>query len=204
MIDAKYFTGASFREFDKSQVPLPQESSKIVWPQCEFVDLEIGCGNGFHPIQYAKNNPERTLIAIERTQERFSKFKKRVDTNKVGSNLIPVRANAINWCTHYLKEKCLDKIFILYPNPSPRNRSDRWACMPFMGHLLKALKDNGELIMASNESAYIEEAKLQFQEIWKSSSVYIDEVKPDQNYRTQFEKKFIENSQKCFNLVVRK
>ncbi len=42
------------------------------------LDIEIGCGVGMHPLLYASAHPERFLIAIEKTREKFGKFAKKI------------------------------------------------------------------------------------------------------------------------------
>ena len=38
------------------------------------LDLELGCGNGRHSLQYCRSHPDRNLVAIERTRLKFDKF----------------------------------------------------------------------------------------------------------------------------------
>ena len=110
------------------------------------VDLEIGCGVGFHPIRYALAHPERRLVAIEHTHEKFMKFARRVENHRAGgeslTNLFPLHANAIGWVSRLEDRECFERIFLLYPNPHPKAKqaNRRWFRMPFMARLLETLK----------------------------------------------------------------
>ena len=135
------------------------------------LDLEIGCGVGYHPIQYAKKNPSRSLIAIEKTREKFLKFQRRFENSESPSNLLPVQAHAVTWIVQNIRERSLENIFLLYPNPYPKTSQQnlRWHRAPFMGFLLTRLKLGGKLRLATNEEFYRDEAKQFYIEAWDLS-----------------------------------
>jgi len=192
------------RAFDKRAVPqlapLTEYELLFVEDASTPIDLEIGCGVGWHPIAYAQNNPDRKLIAIEHTAEKFKKFEGRFQKHQL-KNLLPVHANAISWVTTHLKEESLDRVLLLYPNPNPKDRSKRWICMPFMKQLLSCLKNEGELVMASNEGFYIEEVLDYAQNFWKLKLMKHEAVKIP---RTHFEKKYLQRGETCTELVFKK
>ena len=97
------------RSFNKESLPTPRGFENFTLPS-GALDLEIGAGVGYFAIQHAKNNPERKLISIEHTKEKFSKFESRIAGNKELSNLIPVHANAISWASHYLPPESVDLV----------------------------------------------------------------------------------------------
>jgi tRNA G46 methylase TrmB len=133
------------RTFRADQVRLPRNFVEPSFAPGVPLDLEIGCGVGWHPIQYVQKNPARHLIAIEHTRNRFASFERRARSHAEIKNLTPVHADAIEWVTHALAPESVDRIFLLYPNPYPK-RSDlnkRWHAMPFMGRLLGVLKMGG-------------------------------------------------------------
>lgn len=183
----------TIRAFASTRVPRPRnvDSSRI--PFHLPLDLEIGCGVGWHPITYALTHPDRFLIAIEHTQEKFSKFKRRIEAHKNPNNLLPIHANAISWVTHVLRQECLDRVFILYPNPT-----DFWYKRPFFGHLLDCIRPGGSLTLATNLESYAREAKKILQENWKLTLT--EESHPIQP-RTHFEKKYLARGQTCWNQV---
>tara|TARA_R110002049_G_scaffold175854_1_gene343120 strand:- start:222 stop:788 length:567 start_codon:yes stop_codon:yes gene_type:complete len=186
------------REFKSQLIPPPRSS--ILAPTHQF-DLEIGCGAGLHPILYSKQNPERHLIAIERTFEKFQKFENRWAKHDKPANLIPIHDDAISWVTHRVMDKQLLKVFILYPNPEPKNKNQRWGHMPFLTHLHSKLADHAELILASNIESYIDECLENFP---KNGFKLKSNQAPDLPGRTHFERKYLKNNQQCWNLVFTK
>jgi len=174
------------------------------------VDVEIGCGVGWHSICYAKNYPDRKLIAIEHGASRFERFERRYVRSGSPKNLVPVHANAISWIYENLPENSIENIFFLYPNPYPKQsqRNKRWHAMPFMGKLLKKLKPSGHLHLATNSSEYAREAKKYYLIHWGlsllSKSTINKQREPDFSPRTHFEKKFFERGENCFDLVFQK
>ena len=90
------------------------------------LDLEIGCGVGWHPIHYARQNPDRFLVAIEHTRTRFESFERRTVRHPELKNLMAIHADAIEWVTHVLMPESVERIFLLYPNPAnPKNSYSR-------------------------------------------------------------------------------
>lgn len=174
------------------------------------LDLEIGCGVGLHPLRYVLQNPERRLIAIEHTQEKFAKFARRFANHGSPANLLAVHANAITWVHHRIPAESLAKIFILYPNPNPQNKAKRWIQMPFMGRLLDSLRVGGELCLATNISWYAEELRELAPRLWQLEPVCETQLSAADVTggahlpRTHFEKKYLERGEICFDLVWRK
>ena len=131
------------REFRADRIPAPKSAEDLAAAarvQAQItakggIDLEIGCGVGWHPIRYAVENPERAIVAIERTTEKFEKFRTRLARKPELTNLIAVHGDAVAWITHHIPDAACDRIFLFYPNPNPKNPQARWVRMPFFGHL---------------------------------------------------------------------
>ena len=193
------------RPFRPDRVPAPVNGVDFRYPQ-QPLDIEIGCGVGLHPIQYAQAYPERYLVAIEQTREKFAKFQRRFAHHDL-SNLLPVHANAIAWVTHALREQSVERFFFLYPNPNPKasDLNKRWHAMPFMSQVIACLKPNGQIHMATNVEAYALEARAYFEQIWKLATVRFARIRAgDITPRTHFETKYLARGQTCFDMVFRK
>jgi len=168
------------------------------------LDLEIGAGVGWHAIHYAAANPGRTLIALERTSAKFRAFETRVKAHPELRNLRAIQADAISWVTHSLPPASLDRVFILYPNPEPGRRNQRWPCMPFMERLLQTLKPGGALTLATNIEAYAREAETVMTGHWglmleTKRELTAGSIEP----RTHFEKKYLARGEVCYDLIFR-
>lgn len=193
------------RIFKPEHVPKPQgvaDFSMSQVPQGLALDIEIGCGVGLHPIRYVQQNPDRYLVAIEQTRIKFEKFAGRLSHHEKMDRLWPVHADAIEWITHFLVPSSVDRFFILYPNPKPKNESQRWYAMPFMERLRDTLKPGGEIILATNEEYYVRGARRYMKDVWKFLIVKDSPV--DFRPRTHFEKKYLARGEVCWDLVFKK
>lgn len=197
------------RAFDASSVEKPHGFGQFVWPD-EFkrrlpLDLEIGCGVGWHPIQYAKANPDRLLVAIEHTRAKFESFERRAQNHPQLTNLLPVHADAVRWVTHALKPHSIDRIFLMYPNPEPKAPNKRWLRMPFFAKLLEVLKPDGTITLATNIEAYMSEAIDYASEVWNLRVVerrtFTKDSMPPGGPRTHFEKKYLARGEACFDVT---
>ena len=202
------FDRKKMRLFARHSVPKPdRDAFRLDFPSgSRPVDIEIGCGTGLHSIQYARMNPERILIAIEHTHERFGKFARMAEKARL-PNLIPVHANAISWVAHMVPNHSVERVFLLYPNPNPkdRQRNKRWHAMPFMQCLLECLVPGGELTLATNELFYAQEAFEYFLDCWHlTPRSYLEMCGARDSIsecRTAFEFKYLQRGEVCYDQV---
>jgi tRNA (guanine-N(7)-)-methyltransferase len=217
----------SSRVFRPEKVPFPRsgiipEAQSWKFPLDQAgdleIDLEIGCGVGWHPIRYAKENPKRVLIAIEHTVAKFESFQGRVLRNREKGvflkNLYPIHADAVEWITHFVPAESLSRLFLLYPNPWHK-KSDhhrRWHELPFFSFMLARLKPGGELVMATNIRDYAESFAASLRD---SMSAVRGEVSLRELAardlgadglsvpRTHFEKKYLSRGETCYEVHAR-
>lgn len=163
--------------------------------------LEIGAGKGKHSLSFAAQNPDKHLIAIERTRNKFEAFSKQT-TLQALSNLDAIHADAIAWTVHAIKPNSLCKIFILYPNPEQQNPNQQWLNMPFFEFLLSRLQVNGEVVVVTNIEAYMDNAEFQATKVWclPNSRYQV----PADSQRTHFELKYLARQEVCWELNIRK
>ena len=159
--------------------------------------LEIGTGKGMHAMQFAQENPDKNLIAIERTRVKFDVFAARTAELEL-NNLLPIHADAIPWIVHGIPPGSLEGVFLLYPNPEPKNASQRWLNMPFFEFLLSRLKPAAPLVLVTNIEAYAEEAEELAKQLWRLD-VERQEV-PRDSARTHFEVKYLARGETCHQL----
>jgi tRNA (guanine-N7-)-methyltransferase len=189
------------RVFDKSCLPVAPchfDLQSISTP----LDVEIGCGVGMHPIRRVVEYPERTLVAIEHTKEKFDKFARRVQSHDSPRNLIPIHANAISIISQQLRDQSVDQFFLLYPNPYPKisDRKKRWPFLPFMQELLTKLKPGGCLIVATNELWYAEEMWLVMELAYAMTTRSVEKLDQNSRPRTHFEAKYLQRGEVCLNM----
>ena len=186
------------RQFQAQRMHAPRDFQAIAnQPVC----VEIGAGKGKHALLFSGQNPEKQLIAVERTREKFLSMQKQhgLEGQK---NLQPIHADALPWVVHALFPAQVEQFFILYPNPEPHNPAQRWLNMPFFEFLLSRLKTGGQITLASNIPDYIEEAQQQLIEVWKLP--FVKEAVAQDSARTHFEIKYLERGELCQQLIITK
>jgi tRNA (guanine-N7-)-methyltransferase len=190
------------RPFSPNRLPAPPDLAPLGLNSAQPVDVEIGCGVGMHPIRYARDNPGRQLVAIERTREKFEKFTGRLLRHEPLPNLKAIHGDALAWITHGFAPESVDRFLVLYPNPYPKpaQRNQRFHYMPFLAQLRATLKSGGELWLATNEAFYAEEARRVYPADWGMELVEDSLVSPSLAPRTHFEKKYLARGEACFNL----
>ena len=163
--------------------------------------LEIGAGKGKHALSFALQYPDKHLIAIERTRNKFDAFAKLVGQQK-SSNLSAIHADAIAWIVHAVAPNSIERIFILYPNPEQHNPNQQWLNMPFFEFLLSRLQVGGEVVLATNIEAYMDNAEQQANEVWCLPNTRHKVASDSQ--RTHFEVKYLARGETCWQLNMRK
>ena len=169
--------------------------------------VEIGCGVGLHPIRYASEFPEKNLVAIERTEEKFARFSGRLDRHPhLHKRLAAVHGDAIHFLDHEFSQNSIDEVWILYPNPEMKKARRRWFQMPFTARLMELLKPKGHLFFATNIESYANEVReraAHFGLVAIADLRVSREMHPDFKTRTHFEKKYFERGETlhCFEYI---
>lgn len=165
-----------------------------------FVMVEIGCGVGWHAIQYAKRHPARGVVAIERTHEKFAAFASRLSRHDLTelAPLCAVHADAVHFLDRSLAPQSVDEVFVLYPNPEPKRPSQRWFRSPFMPRLTELLKIGGRIHLATNIQSYADEAEQNARPLLNVSAKAVVTRLTHAEFapRTHFEKKYFQRGER--------
>ncbi|OTG80409.1 SAM-dependent methyltransferase [Acinetobacter sp. ANC 4558] len=188
----------SIRQFQAHRMYAPRDFKAIA---NEPICVEIGAGKGKHALLFSRENPNKKLLAIERTREKFLAMQKQHELEGQ-TNLEVIHADALPWVVHALFPEQVEQFFILYPNPEPHNAAQRWLNMPFFEFLLSRLKVGGSITLASNITEYIDEAVEQLVHVWKLP--FVKEEIPLTSARTHFEIKYLERGELCQQLIIHK
>jgi tRNA (guanine-N(7)-)-methyltransferase len=198
------------RAFQSEKVPRPPQSLPFFdWPKNKNIIIDIGCGNGESSFLLAQENPNSLVFGLERTQNRFEQFNLKLSRYHP-TNLFAIRTDAIAWITHFVPLESVNKYCLYYPNPYPKSRQAnmRWHNHAFSEHLLKTLKQNGDLVMRTNIFSYAEEAKNSYQQVWglklfSERSITQASIK-EEPIRSSFEKKYLARGELCYELHFKK
>ncbi|WP_352337784.1 DUF938 domain-containing protein [Psychrobacter sp. 16-MNA-CIBAN-0192] len=183
------------RDFSKPSILLSKDADSMP------IIIEIGAGKGKHALSFAAAHPNKHLIAIERTRNKFEAFTKQAELKNL-ANLNPIHADAIAWIVHAIAPKSIAKMYILYPNPEQHNPNQQWLNMPFFEFLLSRLQDGGEIILATNIEAYMDNAEEQAKAVWQLP--ILRQTVASDSQRTHFEVKYLARNETCWELTMRK
>ena len=203
MTDSFELSHQQERAFQPQRLSAPRDfvmPEAALKPKSSLV-LEIGAGKGKHALSFAMQNPDKHLIAIERTRNKFEAFKK-LAAQQNSANLTAIHADAIAWIVHAIAPNSIDSIYILYPNPEQHNPNQQWLNMPFFEFLLSRLQVGGEIILATNIETYMDNAKQQANEIWRLPNTRSQVASSSQ--RTHFEVKYLARQETCWELGMKK
>ncbi len=112
--------------------------------------LEIGTGKGDFILNMAKNNPDAHFIGIEKSITCLAITAKKI-VNEDIKNVLLI-ADDVNKVFAYLPQGSIDKLFLNFSDPWPKKRHEkrRLTYKTFLDEYKKILKNNGEIIMKTD------------------------------------------------------
>lgn len=131
-----------------------------------FDILEIGPGRGDFLFHLAAENPDKKVLAIERGKLRFAKLTERLQ--RLGlKNVTLVEGDARIPLVKDLQNSILKKIYVLFPDPWPRNRHrhKRLLTRDFVNSLCEKLPPGGEFTLATDVEDYARWVMSHFEKI---------------------------------------
>lgn len=130
-------------------------------PRPQAVWLEVGFGGGEHLAANAQANPSVGLIGCEVFLNGVASLLKHVQER--GLDNVRLYAEDARTLLPAFPDACLDRAFVLFPDPWPKKRhAERRFVNPDNLDLLgRLLKDGAELRVASDDPTYIEWAREQ-------------------------------------------
>ncbi|MBI4403892.1 MAG: hypothetical protein HY537_07020 [Deltaproteobacteria bacterium] len=177
------------------------------------VRLEIGAGSGSFALALAQLYSHSLIVPIERCKTRARTLLHRTERSEL-RNLKPLRGNAIPAVVGGFPSETVDRIYVLYPCPWPKNsqRKNRWYLHPIMPHMIRILKKGGKLIWASDQKFYIDEAYYVCTKRYRLRTLSYGELTLNAyndlehfpQGRTKFEQTFLSNHQPCYELILEK
>lgn len=125
----------------QSQIPHP------LW-------LEIGFGGGEHLAHQAALNPNVSIIGCEPYINGIGDLLKAISAQKLSN--IRVHGDDARPLIESLPDACLEKVFILYPDPWPkvRHHKRRLVSTELLDDLARVMKPGAELRLATDHADY--------------------------------------------------
>jgi len=122
------------------------------------VKIEYCAGNGAWIIDKALKNPLCNWVAVEWEFERVRKIWAKAK-NRGLKNLLIVCGEAVTFSRDYLPEKCVQEIFINFPDPWPKTKhaKNRLFQKPFVAELARILAPQGTVTAVTDDPPYGEQ-----------------------------------------------
>ncbi len=158
--------------------------------------MEIGFGSGEHLIWQATTNPGVGLIGCEPFVNGVASLLRHIE-NESASNVL-VHDDDARDLLEALPDACLEKVFLLYPDPWPKLRHNkrRFVSPENLDRLAAVLVDGGELRFASDIPDYVrwtlEHVHRQGSFEWTARSPRDWRRRPDDWPQTRYERKALD------------
>ena len=140
----------------------PLRMEELFDEQCP-IELEIGCGDGGFLLSYAKANPERNFIGVERLLGRIRKLDKKGRRDNL-QNLCLLRIEARYLIKHLLPEHLMEVMHVYFPDPWPKDKHARHRLIDeeFPSYAERLLKPGGVIHLRTDDLAYFKQMQRTF------------------------------------------
>jgi tRNA (guanine-N7-)-methyltransferase len=126
--------------------------------------LEYCSGNGEWILERAQKHPEINWIAVEIWFERVRKiYSKRV--NYGVDNLLIISGEGLTFSREYLPEHCLDKVYVNFPDPWPKDRHAKHRIIQrsFVDELKRTVRPEGTVTLVTDNVPYKKQMEYEMQ-----------------------------------------
>lgn len=156
--------------------------------------LEIGCGMGGFAAEYARQNPDINLIAVEINENVIIKAAEKT----LRENIPNVRYLCVsaNYLDRYIGENSVERMFLNFSCPYPKNRCEsRRLTHPVFLKIYKRLLKSGAVICQKTDNMHFFEYSLeQYSKaglILQNITLDLHESNFEGNIVTEYEQKFV-------------
>jgi tRNA (guanine-N7-)-methyltransferase len=168
---------------------------RTLFPEQDRVALEIGFGGGEHLAAQAAAHPDIGFIGVEIFETGVAKLLSAVAAH--GLDNVRILVDDARLLLAALPEQCLDRAYILFPDPWPklRHRKRRIVNPATLAQLARAMRDGSELRLATDDPDYLRQmladatAAPEWQ--WLASRAADWRTRPDDWSPTRYEQKAI-------------
>jgi tRNA (guanine-N7-)-methyltransferase len=129
-----------------------------LFPKQQPLEVELGCGDASFLVEYARRNPERNFIGVERLLGRISKLDRK--GRRAGlTNLRGVRIESSYFLQWLLPPHSASALHIYFPDPWPkkRHRKNRLVGENFPALARVALAPGGKVYLRTDDADYFQQ-----------------------------------------------
>jgi tRNA (guanine-N7-)-methyltransferase len=162
------------------------------FPKPQPLEVELGCGDASFLVEYARRNPGKNLIGVERLLGRISKLDRKGRLAEL-KNLRGARIESAYFLQYLLPKNCAAALHIYFPDPWPKQKHRRHRLINenFPALAGSALIANGRIFLRTDDADYFS----QMNEVFMAAKNF-ERIKSPQELteiKTDFEREF--NSQ---------
>lgn len=129
-----------------------------LFPKPQPLEVELGCGDASFLVEYARRNPGRNFIGVERLLGRISKLDRK--GRRAGlTNLRGVRIESSYFLQWLLPPHSVSALHIYFPDPWPkkRHRKNRLINENFPALAQRALASGGKIYLRTDDADYFQQ-----------------------------------------------
>ena len=173
------------------------------------VHIEIGSGKGTFLVGQARHQPEINFLGIEWANRYYRRAVDRIGRWQI-DNVRIIRTDAADFLKENVPDNSISWFHIYFPDPWPKKRHNkrRFFCQQNLTELLRCLKTDGVINMATDHADYFQQMcqvideNLQYlQKIDFTRSAFARE---DEAVGTNFERKYIVDKRTINTIAVKK
>jgi len=131
-------------------LPLPE-----LFPKSQPLEVELGCGDASFLVEYARRNPEKNFIGVERLLGRIAKLDKKGRRTGL-ANLRGVRIESTYFLRYLLPRHSAGALHVYFPDPWPKKRHHKHRMIneEFPSIAAGALATRGIVYLRTDDTAY--------------------------------------------------
>jgi tRNA (guanine-N7-)-methyltransferase len=173
------------------------------------VHIEVGSGKGTFLLNQARANPDDNFLGIEWASRFYRTAVDRIGRWRL-SNVRIIRTDAVSFIADFVPENSVDFFHIYFPDPWPKKRHHkrRFINNVNMENLIRCLKQDGQLRIATDHADYFEKIKTILAEV--NDKLEKIEFLPAAGAETgewvgsNFERKYLKDLRLIYTIAVKK
>jgi tRNA (guanine-N7-)-methyltransferase len=129
-----------------------------LFPLAQPLEVELGSGDGSFIVQWARLNPNRNFLAVERLLGRLRKIERKGQRNAL-TNLRLLRMEAWYVLEYLLPPASVSAVHIYFPDPWPKrkHRKNRLINEAFTETAARALAPQGVVYLRTDDADYFQQ-----------------------------------------------
>ena len=175
------------------------------------VEMEVGSGKGTFILEEAKAFPDKNFFGIEWANKYY-----KLAVDRMGrwntSNVRMMRTDAADFIAEHISDASIGVFHLYFPDPWPKKRHNkrRFFCDENLVQLLRILKPNGIINIATDHADYFEQMTEVAERVIEQGVVKeIDFIRPagardGETVGTNFERKYLKEGRKTNTLALQK